>query len=789
MTLRRIAASFGVVAGLAVAGPGVALGATTGELEPKAGVAGCISQDGSGPCQDGVALSYVSSIVVSPDGKSAYAASRSSSDAIVIFDRNTTTGELTQKAGTAGCISDTGGGGINGGGSCVNGTAIDGPRDLVVSADGESVYMASTTSNAISVFDRNTTTGALTQKAGTAGCISEDGTDTDGTANACQDGTALLGPGSIAISPDDETVYLGTNEAVAIFDRNPTTGALTQKAGTAGCVSESGTAGACQDGRALDEVIGVSVSPDGKSVYSVANGSSAIAIFDRNTTSGALTQKAGTAGCVSDTGTGGTCQDGKALSDPFVIEFSPDGASAYVPSSDDNAVAILDRNTTTGALTQKAGTAGCVSETGDSGTCQAAGETMRDAVSVAVSPDGKSVYVAAAFSAAVTVFDRETPSGGLTPKVGAAGCISSAGTNGLCEAAHSLEDPQSITVSPDGKSVYTSSGNGSSVTVLDRENAGTTAAADLTLTQTDSLDPVALGSIWQYTITVTNNGPDAVETTQVTAKISATFSQASSTQASPGCTERGGRVVVCNLDPIASGASQDISIGFQANQNATVTSTASVRSTASDPNLANNEDAETTVLGDGGTPPITLLVDRFGTGDGTVTSQPAGITCGSDCSEDYAEGTDVTLTAVADAGSTFDGFTGSGCTTSPCTVTMDASKQVDATFTEVPVDTTPPDTSITKGPKAKSKSKKASFEFEGSDDVTPAASLVFECKLDAGAFAPCTSVTQLKKLKKGRHHFEVRATDAAGNVDATPATYDWKVEEEEEVSYEYERTS
>ena len=84
-------------------------------------------------------------------------------------------------------------------------------------------------------------------------------------------------------------------------------------------------------------------------------------------------------------------------------------------------------------------------------------------------------------------------------------------------------------------------------------------------------------------------------------------------------------------------------------------------------------------------------------------------------------------------------------------------------------DTSPPDTTITKGPRPRTKKKTASFEFSSTE---PGSTLV--CKLDDGPSEPCTSPHDVK-VKKGRHHFEVRATDAAGNVDPTPATQDWKV--------------
>ncbi len=93
-----------------------------------------------------------------------------------------------------------------------------------------------------------------------------------------------------------------------------------------------------------------------------------------------------------------------------------------------------------------------------------------------------------------------------------------------------------------------------------------------------------------------------------------------------------------------------------------------------------------TAPGDGCSPtcrlePFPMTVTKTGTGTGTVTSSPAGINCGGDCSELYLPGTMVTLTAAPDANSTFNGWSGGGCTgTAPCAVTMDAAKTVTATF-------------------------------------------------------------------------------------------------------------
>jgi len=90
----------------------------------------------------------------------------------------------------------------------------------------------------------------------------------------------------------------------------------------------------------------------------------------------------------------------------------------------------------------------------------------------------------------------------------------------------------------------------------------------------------------------------------------------------------------------------------------------------------------------------TLTVSNAGTGSGTVTSDPIGIDCGSDCSEDYAAGILVILTAIPDAGSTFTGWSGACTGIDPCEVTMDATKAVTATFD----DTTPPQVTVTATP-------------------------------------------------------------------------------------------
>ncbi len=76
-----------------------------------------------------------------------------------------------------------------------------------------------------------------------------------------------------------------------------------------------------------------------------------------------------------------------------------------------------------------------------------------------------------------------------------------------------------------------------------------------------------------------------------------------------------------------------------------------------------------------------LLVFRSGDGSGHVTSSPGGIDCGEDCSELYATGTQITLTALPAEGSEFAGWSGGQCSgTGTCTVTVQSRVLVTASF-------------------------------------------------------------------------------------------------------------
>ncbi|MEK6272988.1 MAG: beta-propeller fold lactonase family protein, partial [Actinomycetota bacterium] len=250
---------------------------------------------------------------------------------------------------------------------------------------------------------------------------------------------------------------------VARFNRNTTTGAIAQPAGTAGCVSETG-AGPCANGHGLAGANGVAVSPNGKSVYVTSGSSSAVVRLNRGTAAGALAQPAGSAGCVSEDGTG-PCADGHGLSGPRRVAVSPDGKSVYVASDGSSAVARFNRNTTTGAIAQPAGSAGCVSETG-AGPC-ANGHALMAPHSVAVSADGKSVYVASFFSQAVARLNRNPTTGAIGQPAGSFGCVSETGA-ATCADGHGLNNPTGVAVSLDGKSVYVTSSSSDAVARFNR---------------------------------------------------------------------------------------------------------------------------------------------------------------------------------------------------------------------------------------------------------------------------------------------------------------------------------
>lgn len=120
----------------------------------------------------------------------------------------------------------------------------------------------------------------------------------------------------------------------------------------------------------------------------------------------------------------------------------------------------------------------------------------------------------------------------------------------------------------------------------------------------------------------------------------------------------------------------------------------------------------------------TLTVTNAGTRVGTVASTPSGVSCPGDCTEAYADGTGVTLTATASSGSDFVAWGGACTGTSSCVVTMGADRSVTATFNLTPTPTPTP-ASITITP-TRGSPKSTTVTVSGSNFVAGTYSISYD---------------------------------------------------------------
>ena len=391
-------------------------------------------------------------IALSPDGRNAYVAS-SRSDAVAVFARDAKSGALTQLQGTAGCVAAEAAEG------CAAATGLNGPNSVALSPDGRNVYATSRESNSIAVFRRNPATGALSQLPGAAGCIS--GLPIPG----CGSGRALVGPDVVTVSPDGNNVYVGSffGNEVAVFARDQATGALTQLSGTAGCVAET-SGGGCAVGLALGAPEGMAISGDGNSVYVASALSNAVAVFSRNPSSGALTQATDGSGCIVNAALAG-CVTGLQLGGANAVAVSPGDDDVYVTSLLSNSVTSFGRAGTTGALAQKEGTAGCLVYLRAAGC--SFGRALVAPEGLAVSSDGANVYAAAFKSGAIDVLSRNRRSGAVEQLPGTAGCQAPPSLPG-CTRARALRGVSSIALSADGRYLYSTSFGSNAVDIFRR---------------------------------------------------------------------------------------------------------------------------------------------------------------------------------------------------------------------------------------------------------------------------------------------------------------------------------
>ncbi|HXF32814.1 MAG TPA: hypothetical protein VN522_14980 [Solirubrobacterales bacterium] len=322
-----------------------------------------------------------------------------------------------------------------------------------------------------------TNTGALEQLPGRLGCLSSG----KAAKKTCGQGRALKGAGpgvgsrAIAISPDGRNVYVAASgaDAIAVFDRNPVTGALTQPQGKRGCVAavigNKGKGDGCGVAIGLLAPNSVAVSPDGRTVYATSRTGSSVTAFHRNRKSGALKQLPPSAsGCISGLAIP-ACTLGRGLKWPDVVVVSPDGKNVYVGDFAGSGVISFSRSAGSGALTQLAGTAGCITEAAAEGCAK--GVQMDHIEGMAIDPSGSTVYAAAPFSSAIDILQREPATGALTQATGGSGCIAVEAVSG-CAQGYQFAGVNALVVSPKGGNVYATSLTSNSVTMFRPTSAG-----------------------------------------------------------------------------------------------------------------------------------------------------------------------------------------------------------------------------------------------------------------------------------------------------------------------------
>jgi DNA-binding beta-propeller fold protein YncE len=199
----------------------------------------------------------------------------------------------------------------------------------------------------IAIFGRSAD-GTLTQAAEPNGCISSTGQSggipsyPGGPAPVrCLDGNDALNEAySVTASPDGKSIYVGTAEGLVSYNREGATLVET------GCL-RTGGAGGCANATALGGIYRMAVTPSGDELIAASYllpSDGALDFLQRDTGSGQLSQRPGTRGCISNTGTEGKCQTLPALGGMGGVTVSPDSEFVYATGVKNGLLATLHRD-------------------------------------------------------------------------------------------------------------------------------------------------------------------------------------------------------------------------------------------------------------------------------------------------------------------------------------------------------------------------------------------------------------------------------------------------------------
>jgi 6-phosphogluconolactonase (cycloisomerase 2 family) len=300
---------------------------------------------------------------------------------------------------------------------------------LAISPDGKHVYATGSDDLAMAIFSRNPDTGALTFVEAVDVFGDMEGVDISY---------------GVAVSPDNLSVYVAgqdyskyaEHDAIAVYSRNVDTGQLSLVE-----MVQSGVNGVA----GLTELTGITVSPDNKSVYAV-NVWHTLAVFSRDPGTGALTFVQ-----ALERGVDGIAND---LLGVHVVVVSPDGQHVYVAARRNGSITVFGRNPDTGRLTS---IERLQSRVGDSPVYNLYG-----ARGLAISPDGRHIYVTSGTYDMLLSCSRD-------PQAGTLALIEEFTDN--IDGVDGLENPYSVAVSPDGRNVYVAGFDDDSLAVFGRDTS------------------------------------------------------------------------------------------------------------------------------------------------------------------------------------------------------------------------------------------------------------------------------------------------------------------------------